>query len=319
MRLEGIIIVAMLLCSCRQKEQELSAFKPTPVKETSLVILGTLQDGGSPHIGCTKECCKDLFQNPDQSRKVVSLGLIDPQNKTSYLFEATPDISIQMKILKQFGANEVKETPDGIFVTHAHIGHYSGLMYLGKEAMNTKGITVYAMPCMKKFLEENGPWSQLVSTENILVKELVAGKSERLTSTITVTPFMVPHRDEYSETVGYVIQGPTKRALFIPDIDKWEKWERNIVDEINNVDYAFIDATFFDAVEINNRDIREIPHPFIIESMKLFADLPATEKKKIYFIHLNHSNPILNPESKQAKLVSENGFNIAQIYDVFKM
>ncbi len=319
MRLEGIIIVAILLYSCNQKEHELSAFKPSPVKETSLVILGTLQDGGSPHIGCTKECCKDLFQNPDQSRKVVSLGLIDPQNKTSYLFEATPDISIQMKILKQFGADEVKEAPDGIFVTHAHIGHYSGLMYLGKEAMNTKGIPVYAMPRMKKFLEENGPWGQLVSTENILIKELGIGKSEQLTSTITVTPFTVPHRDEYSETVGYVIQGPTKKALFIPDIDKWEKWERSIVDEINKIDYAFIDATFFDAEEINNRDIREIPHPFIIESMKLFADLPATQKKKIYFIHLNHSNPILNPESKQAKLVSENGFNIAQIYDVFKM
>jgi len=319
MKVIPLLVAIALLGSCNQESNSnLSSKKisAVPLTETSLVILGTLQDAGSPHIACTKDCCKELFQNPDQNRKVVSLGVIDPENKVSYLFEATPDISVQMKMLKQFGS---KETPDGIFLTHAHIGHYSGLMYLGKEAMNAKSIPVFAMPRMKKFLEESGPWRQLVSSSNISIRELAIGKSEQLTLNITVTPFTVPHRDEYSETVGFIIEGPTKKALFIPDIDKWEKWDTSIIEEIKKVDYAFIDATFFDAEEIDNRDIREIPHPFIIESMELFANLSSTEKKKIYFIHVNHTNPVLNSDSKQAKQVIDNGFNLAQIYDVFRL
>jgi len=322
MKVVSLFVAIFILNSCIQEASDKVNDANNviiPVSETSLVILGTLQDAGSPHIGCTKDCCKDLFQNPDKNRKVVSLGVIDTENKTSYLFEATPDISSQVKKLKEFGANELKGTPDGIFLTHAHIGHYSGLMYLGKEALNAKGLAVFAMPRMKKFLDENGPWSQLVSTNNILIKELAIEKSEQVSSNLLVTPFIVPHRDEFSETVGYVIQGPSKKALFIPDIDKWEKWDASITEKIKLVDYAFIDATFFDAEEINNRDIREIPHPFIIESMELFASLSAAEKKKVYFIHFNHTNPVLNKESKQAKLVIENGFNLAQIYDVFKL
>lgn len=319
MKVISLLVAIALLGSCNQESNSNISSKKisaVPLTETSLVILGTLQDAGSPHIACTKDCCKELFQNPDQNRKVVSLGVIDPENKVSYLFEATPDISVQMKMLKQFGS---KETPDGIFLTHAHIGHYSGLMYLGKEAMNAKSIPVFAMPRMKKFLEESAPWSQLVSTSNISIRELAIGKSEQLTLNIAVTPFTVPHRDEYSETVGFIIEGPTKKALFIPDIDKWEKWKASIIEEIKKVDYAFIDATFFDAEEIDNRDIREIPHPFVIESMELFANLSAAEKNKIYFIHFNHSNPVLNSESKQAKQVMDNGFNLAKIYDVFKL
>ena len=290
-----------------------------PVTQTSLIILGTIQDAGSPQAGCTKDCCKKLFLNPDKNRLVVSLGLIDPINKTKYIFEATPDFTQQTKLLKNFSAFNTKETPDGIFITHAHIGHYTGLMYLGKEAMNADSIPVYAMPRMKNFMEQNGPWSQLVKNKNIALLEINDQKGIKLTSNLTIIPFIVPHRDEFSETVGYSIIGPNKKALFIPDIDKWEKWDTNITDAIAKVDYAFIDGTFYDAVEINNRDISTIPHPFIIESMKLFKDLPSTEKKKIYFIHFNHTNPVINKNSKQYRQVIQNGFNIAAINTVLPL
>lgn len=286
---------------------------------TYLVILGTLQDGGSPHIGCKKECCKDLFTNPDPTRKVVSLGLIDSKTKRSWLIEATPDIASQLKLLKQLSKFQEVETPTGIFVTHAHIGHYSGLMYLGKEALGTKEVPVYAMPRMKTFLETNGPWSQLVSQKNINLMPLADDSTIDLSKDIKVTPFTVPHRDEFSETVGYKIEGPNKTVLFIPDINKWAIWKRNIVEEIAKVDYAFIDATFFSGEEINSRNISEIPHPFVSESLELFKKLPISERNKIYFIHFNHTNPLLNPASKQSQLVIKQGFHISQFKDVIKL
>ena len=297
--------------------QEANTFKP--VTATTLIILGTIQDAGSPQIGCTKDCCKNLFTHPDKGRMVVSLGLIDADNNKKYIFEATPDFTQQAKLLKIFSAFNTKESPDGIFTTHAHIGHYTGLMYLGKEAMNADSIPVYAMPRMKNFLAQNGPWSQLVKNKNIALQELSNKKEIQLTNSLKVIPFTVPHRDEFSETIGYTIIGPNKKALFIPDIDKWEKWDTNIIDAIAKVDYAFIDGTFYDGAEINNRDISTIPHPFIIESMKLFNHLSTKEKKKIYFIHFNHTNPVINKKSKQYRQVIQSGFNIAGINTVFPL
>lgn len=278
----------------------------------SLIVLGTVQDAGSPHIACDKVCCAALFETPDASRKVVSLGIIDNAAQKTFLFEATPDMTSQLRDLRIAAGFNATDNPNGIFLTHAHIGHYTGLMYLGKEATNAENVRVYAMPKMKGFLEKNGPWSQLVANNNIAITAIDNNQEIDVTAQLKVIAYTVPHRDEYSETVGYKIIGPNKKVLFIPDIDKWEKWKSNIASEIAAVDYAFLDATFYDGEEINNRDISEIPHPFVIESMALFKNLSILDKKKVHFIHFNHTNPILNATSKQSKIVLKNGFNIAR-------
>jgi pyrroloquinoline quinone biosynthesis protein B len=244
---------------------------------------------------------------------------VDPENKKSYLFEATPDIATQIDILKTKASHKAPWLPDAIFLTHAHIGHYTGLMDLGKEAMNTDRLPVFCMPGMKLFLEENGPWSQLVSAGNISLQEINNKQQLRLTPNIAVEPFLVPHRDEYSETVGYKITGPNISVLFIPDIDKWTSWETDIVAAIYEVDYAFLDATFYDGEEIDNRDISEIPHPFVIESLALFRDLPDEERSKINFIHFNHTNPLLNIESAASRQLLDKGYHIARLRQTLKL
>lgn len=316
-----ILLILLAGCSGTDKKQVTLEQRETiqPVTQPSLIILGTVQDAGSPHIGCTKDCCKKLFENPDPSRKVVSLGVIDPENDKTLLFEATPDFTTQVHALNQFGGRIGNPMPDGIFLTHAHIGHYTGLMYLGKESTHASEVPVYAMPRMKAFLEHNGPWSQLVELKNIALQPLMDQALITPTPDINVTPLIVPHRDEYSETVGYIIAGPGKSALFIPDIDKWERWEIQIEDMIAQVDYAFLDATFYDASEVGNRDISEIPHPFIVESMERFSGLPATEKEKIYFIHLNHTNPALDTMSAAYQTIMDEGFKVAKIHTVLSL
>ena len=270
----------------------------------TLKILGVVQDGGMPHLGNNKTCCENIKQD----KYVTSLMLINNENNESFLFDASPDINKQLN----FMGDRIKKDLKGIFLTHAHIGHYTGLMYFGREALNSKLVNVYAMPRMKKFLEENGPWSQLVSLQNISIIELSNESKISIDSNVIVQPVEVPHRAEFSETVGYKIYGPNKTALFIPDIDKWYLWEKSIIDEIKQVDYAIIDATFFDSKEVNYRDISEIPHPFVTESMDLFDSIDIKEKNKIYFIHLNHTNPLINKQSDQYKLVRSKGYNVAE-------
>jgi pyrroloquinoline quinone biosynthesis protein B len=282
-------------------------------QKVELIVLGTLQDGGMPHIGCEQKVCRELIQHPDPAKKVVSLGLIDHDYQKNYLFEATPDISSQLSLLKEYSPFQKDKIPNGIFLTHAHMGHYTGLLQLGKEALDAKSETVFAMPRMKSFLESNQPWSMLIDQKNIQVESLENETPKQLTPNINVIPVLVPHRDELSETVGYKIVGPNKTVLFIPDINKWSLWNKDILTQIKAVDYAFIDATFFDNSEVGYRDLSQIPHPFVIESMDLLNNLSKSDKEKIYFIHFNHTNPLVDLQSLPSKKVKSAGFQITRM------
>jgi pyrroloquinoline quinone biosynthesis protein B len=183
-------------------------------------------------------------------------------------------------------------------------------MQLGREALGAKAVPVYAMPRMKQYLETNGPWSQLVRLNNIDVKPLDTAAASQLAGNVKVQPFIVPHRDEYSETVGFAITAGNKKYIFIPDIDKWNKWGQSVISKVKAADVALLDGTFYNDVELPGRSMSEVPHPFIVETLALFANEDKTTICKIHFIHFNHTNPLLWDAKKQ-KEVRSKGFNIA--------
>jgi pyrroloquinoline quinone biosynthesis protein B len=272
-----------------------------------IVVLGIAQDAGYPQIGCDKDCCKKYWDKKIAKQKVSCLALFDPATNQKWMFDATPDLTEQLHEADKYQKGNLS----GIFLTHAHIGHYTGLMYLGKEALNAKEIPVYVMPRMYDYLEANGPWSQLVSLKNAELRKLKADSTIKLTDKISVTPILVPHRDEFSETVGYSIITGNKTVLFIPDIDKWQKWDRDIKQMVKQYDYLFLDGTFYKEGELPGRNMSEIPHPFVQETIDFFKELPAAEKQKVYFIHFNHTNPLIDKSSKEYKEVKSKGFNVA--------
>jgi pyrroloquinoline quinone biosynthesis protein B len=283
-----------------------------------VLILGTAQDGGFPHLGCEKDCCNMAWQNESLHRFVVSLALVDPQSKNWWLFEATPDIKEQLHYFKTLTKGKYNYLPSGIFLTHAHIGHYTGLIQLGREVMSTKEVPVYVLPKMKSYLETNGPWSQLVTLKNITLIQLDTANTLELEKGILINTFKVPHRDEFSETAGFRIslrmeheKDSLKSYLFIPDTDKWEKWDKNIIEEVKKVTYAFVDATFNEITELKNRKVEEVPHPFLSETMDLFKKESKETKAKLQFIHFNHTNPVMWDKTAKQK-VAEQGFNLAE-------
>jgi len=283
-----------------------TSFQPAD-KDPFVVVLGIAQDAGYPQIGCDKECCKKYWDKKIAKQKVSCLALFDPVTNQKWIFDATPDLTEQMHETDKFQKGNLS----GIFLTHAHIGHYTGLMYLGREALSSKEIPVYAMPRMYEYLKSNGPWSQLVSLKNIELKKLKPDSVIKLTAKITVTPLLVPHRDEFSETVGYSIKTTNRSVLFIPDIDKWQKWEKDIKALVKQHDWLFLDGTFYTDGELPGRNMSEVPHPFVQESIELFKELSLTEKHKIFFIHFNHTNPLIDKLSKEYKEVKSKGFKVA--------
>ena len=274
-----------------------------------IIVLGVAQDGGAPHAGCSKECCEERWDNPEKHLKVSSIAIVDPKTNETWIIDATPDFASQLNSVSD---NKLK----GIFLTHAHIGHYSGLIHLGREVMGAKEVPVYAMPRMKQFLETNGPWDQLIKLNNISIQKINDNVLVQLNERLSITPFLVPHRDEYSETVGYIIQGPNKSLVFIPDIDKWDKWKLNIQEIVKENDYSLLDGTFYDIDELPGRDMSEIPHPFIIESINLLDNI---DKSGVHFIHINHSNPALNSNSDAFKNIINNGFGVAKRNQIFDL
>ncbi len=276
-----------------------------------LQVLGIAQDAGYPQANCYQAHCLRAWENKEIRRMASSIAIIDKKSATKYLFDATPDMREQLYEL-HLAAPDEEFTLNGVFLTHAHMGHYTGLMHFGHEAGGTKDVPVYAMPRMQQFLSGNGPWDQLVRYKNIKLLPLADGAPVKFSDDLVVTPFLVPHRDEYSETVGYRIDGPRKSAVFIPDIDKWERWEMDIREIIRSVDYALIDATFFADGELPGRDMSQIPHPFVAESMALFDQLNDAEKSRVIFIHMNHTNPLLIDDSSEQAEVERRGFRFAR-------
>lgn len=304
--------------------QGLAPFLANDSVQPYVFVLGTAQDGGLPQIGCQGPNCKAVAERPAMRRLVSSLLVVDPASGKRWLIDASPDIREQVDLAsghppyRSFSHGR-PALFDGVFLTHAHMGHYSGLLHFGREAYGHPEIPLYGTSRLLSFLQANGPWSLLFESKHFKPVSMTPDVPVILTKSLSITPFLVPHRDEFSDTVGFLIKGPNKKLLYIPDIDKWTNWDRDVRKEISEVNIALLDGTFFADGEIPGRAMVDIPHPFITESMSLFSSLKLTERQKIYFIHFNHTNPAVDLKSSAASQILKNGMHCVAEGQVFNL
>lgn len=300
-----------------------------------VLVLGTAQDGGLPHLGCYAGNCEAARADPTRRRLVTSLLLCDPRDGRRWLFDCTPDIREQLDRAAGHPPTRAAEGPrpplfDGVFLTHAHMGHYSGLLHFGRESYSTREMPTYVTRRFAQFLTRNGPWKQLVEEKRLTLREIEDGKAVELAPDLQVVPFRVPHRDEFSDTVGFEIRGPRRRLAYLPDIDKWEAWDaeaetqgrvpapaRMIESLIERVDFALLDGCFFADGEIPGRSMKDIPHPAVSESIGRFAALRRTERSKVHFTHLNHTNPAADAQSDARRAILNSGMRVLEEGRIF--
>ena len=285
-------------------------------KNIQILVLGTVQDGGYPHTGCNNICCKRIWGNYLLRRNVASIALIDHKVQKYWIIDITPDFKIQYQMINEYLNKEYCFS--GIFLTHSHIGHYSGIFELGLEVLNSNNIPVYAMPKLMKFLKSNPSIDFLFKSKNI--KSIKINNKEKiiLSDDVSINSFLVPHRNEMSETVGYKIKTMDQSVIYIPDIDSWHEWNENIINVIENNNLIFIDGTFYSKDELKHRNIDNVPHPSILDSLELFENI-GREKNKIYFTHLNHTNKVLDKDSTEYKNLIRSDFNILEDGQVFNI
>lgn len=176
-------------------------------------------------------------------------------------------------------------------------------------------LPVWAMPRMRTFLATEQPWASLITQGHVDLRPAEAGV--QLTASVRVEPVLVPHRDELSETVAWRIVGPQVTALWLPDIDKWERWSTPLPALLEGVDLAYLDATFYGPGEVP-RDMSEIPHPFVVETLQALASRPDLHAR-VRLIHLNHSNPLLDPTSEARRTLAQTGLTVASTGDTTRL
>jgi len=287
-----------------------------------IVVLGTAQDGGVPQIGCHCGNCESARCDPLRRRSATSLLVVDPVESKRFLIDATPNLPEQLEIADQIAVRiaPMGHRPplfDGVFITHAHVGHYAGLMYFGREMYAADRQAVFATDAVCAFLHGNAPWEMLVSAGHIELMRVLLGQPINLTERLIITPIIVPHRGEYSDTVAFLVRGPVRSLFYVPDTDAWGPWERPIEDHMAGVDFALLDGTFFDDGEVRGRSVSEIPHPRIAQSIERFSAMPPENRNKVHFTHLNHSNPVCDPDSREHGAVLSAGMHMAREGQVF--
>ncbi|MAF67610.1 MAG: pyrroloquinoline quinone biosynthesis protein PqqB [Planctomycetes bacterium] len=304
-----------------------AAAAPAPAGPPSgayVLVLGTAQDAGLPQIACRKPCCEGARADATRRRLVASVLIVDPRSGSRWLIDATPDLAEQVERARGHGGERTGEGGrpalfEGIFLTHAHLGHVTGLLQLGPEAYASEPVPVHGSARMIAYLESNPPWSLLVERGHIRTLTLAVGEELELAEDLSITAFTVPHRDEFTDTYAYLVRGPRRALLCLPDIDKWGRWERSITELVAEVDVALVDGTFYADGEVAGRSMAEIPHPFIVETMALFAGRPAAERARVRFFHLNHSNPAADPAGEAAAAIEAAGMAVAAEGEIIEL
>lgn len=282
-----------------------------------LILLGTAQDGGLPHAGCRCPQCESARLDPTFRRLPPAAG-IRAEGQT-ILIDATSAFAEQVHLL-QLDALDSRPgrryaPPATVLLTHAHTGHYVGLWQLDRSVMAARGVRVLGPPKTIALLAANQPWREMAAEGFIELAPLVPGEVIEIVPDVRITPLPVPHRSEWdTDTVAFRITGPRQSVLYLPDIDDWDSWDRDISEVVASVDVALLDGTFWEPF-----DRPGVPHPPIRTSLDRLGALARDGRTRIAFTHLNHSNPVVDPESAEATEVRARGFGVATEGEVFPL
>ena len=268
------------------------------------MILGIAQDGGVPHPGCNCNTCKFYWDN-EIVLSPTSLAIID--EKQFHLIDVTRNLDRQ---LRKVGDRNVTD----IWLTHGHIGHVDGIGLFGKEVMNEKNVRLHASKSMIELILNTPKWKKLVEDNILIPIQFNSNESIQISEHLVITPIRVPHRDELTDTHAFMINGPEKSLLYLPDHDSWEETlhmvqQNSVIEWFDSlgIEIVFLDGTFWSKNELSRQT--DVPHPPVVDSLERLGNLNGKELE-VFFIHLNHTNPLLIPNSDEVKQLLDSGCKI---------
>lgn len=274
-----------------------------------VVVLGTAQDGGYPHVGCDCDHCRAAMADPTLTRRVASVGLVTSQGIA--IVDATPDFAVQWRELAKTASVSPQTPLAALFLTHLHVGHILGLPLLGKEGRSGTKTPVWTTEANLTALREMPLFASLFADAHLTERPFTLGWETNL-GDLVVQAVPVPHRSERGDTVAFRFEGLESSLFYAPDVDLLSP---EVVAHVRAADVALIDGTFFRKTELERPDAAQIPHPSIADSMSQLAQIDT----RAVFTHLNHTNPAVLPNSREHQAVQALGMRIAREGEIFEL
>jgi pyrroloquinoline quinone biosynthesis protein B len=272
-------------------------------------ILGSAAGGGLPQWNCACPNCiaARAGKIDPQTQSSIAIGSDSEEFQNWWLINASPDLLRQIESSpllqpRRPAAAGPRNTPiAGVLLTNADIDHALGLLLLRQQQ---KPLVVYATDETRAALA----WLDRTLARFCGIEwRKISSDFQRLNGDIAFRAIELPH----SVAFQVLDEASGRLALVAPAVGEFTA---ELSKASADSDMILFDGTFWSdpelaAVRAGARSSREMNHlPIGDGSLELLRQSPA--RRKVY-THINNTNPILMPGSRERAEVEQAGIEIA--------
>lgn len=294
-------------------------------------ILGSAAGGGVPQWNCRCANCEAVRAGSAcvRSRTQSSLA-ISADERNWFLLNISPDIRQQILAFPPLGPPAGKQRGQGIkgcVLTDAEIDHTAGLLMLREG----ERFFINCTPLVRHWLDRYLPLEPLLGNfAGPTWHELSLDQPTELPeSRLLVQPFEVERHvprfvteDASAATgsvIGLLIQDPKTagKLLYAPCVGSLNEPLMSLAKE---ADAIFFDGTFWsddEPLRFSTRTAIEMGHVPVSGPQGSLTWLAGLASEYRGYIHINNTNPMLNEEGPEFRLVNDSGVSVGADGDMF--
>ncbi|WP_324716746.1 pyrroloquinoline quinone biosynthesis protein PqqB [Carboxydochorda subterranea] len=296
-------------------------------------VLGTTAGGGLPQWNCNCANCRRARAAGPSGRRLQSSLAVSPDGAAWYLINATPDVREQMAHFRALAPGPgIRDTPlRGVLLTDAELDHTLGLLNLRENARWTLWATpavlhvlesVYpVLPILRAYSSELQVRAMPVDRAFMLPPERAPGASVQVLATevsrrLPVYAQALSGAPAPGAVVAFTLTNPAtgRRLVYAPGL---RRLEASLRAQLEQADVVLLDGTLWDEDElirlgVAHRTAADMDHAPMNGShgtARWFGELPARWK---LYVHVNNTNPALDPSSPERRRLREAGLDIAE-------
>ena len=291
-------------------------------------VLGSGAGGGFPQWNCNCHNCHRLrHKQMNGVARTQSSVAVSTDNKNWLLFNTSPDIRAQLEAFPAIQPKEgIRDTGiKAIMLIDSQIDHTTGMLILREG----KPLDVYCTDMVKQDLTTGFPLFNMLEHYCTVNHHPVPVDGSSFTipaiadlrfytqALKSKAPPYSPHRHDPHEgdNIGIIIEqiSTGKKVFYSPGLGEIEP---HVMAAMQAVDCLLVDGTFWTDNEmctqnISHKKAREIGHLPQSGAGGMIEVLGSVAKARKILIHINNTNPILDDDSEQRKILDAAGIEVA--------
>ena len=284
-----------------------------------IILLGAAAGGGLPQWNCGCDNCHAARAGRIPAMTQSSIA-VSADGRDWAVLNASPDIRVQLAATPALHPTGLRDMPlRSVLLTNGDIDHVAGLLTLRES----QPFTLFATPAIHEVLAQN-PMLTALRADLVARQPVALDQGVEIAPGLMATLFAVPGKVPlYQEgdvvetglvgetTVGVELSANGRRALYIPGCAKLPDW---LSGRIAGADLLMFDGTLWEDDEmirmgLGQKTGRRMGHMPVVETMAAMRDLPVGQR---VFVHMNNSNPLVDPASTQTREAEASGWQVGR-------